>query len=261
MKNNEKNLGPVLVSFVAIFAAIGMILEACAVLFGYDPVLRVFKMDSKIAAASVAALFILSAAAIGLSIFVSKLGKMNSEAPESFASGTVAAIGGFAMIVTSVFFMFFGGNMSGAQKMSSVILLALSVPSGLYFILGTSKRDIKTDILAFFPPIWYAICLIRMYFEAETAINDPIRILLQVSLVSIMLALMYELKLRVKGTGKLMFTVTASLSVILECASAVAVFLLYFTVKIGTAADLFLAISSLGIVMYLISKLSGYYKM
>ncbi len=260
MKNNKKNLGPVLVSFVAIFAVIGMIFEACAVLFGYDPVLRVFKMDSKIAVASVAVLFILSAAAISLAICVSKLGKMNAEAPESFASGTVAAIGGFAMIITSVFLMFFGGNASGLLRLFSVILLAISIPTGLYFILGTSKRDKRTAVLAFFPPIWYAICLIRMYFEAETAINDPIRILLQVSLVSIMLALLYELKLRIKGTGKLMFTVTVSLSVILECASAVAVFLLYFTVKVGTAADLFLAISSLGIVMYLISKLSGYYK-
>ena len=57
-RNNDINLGTALLSFTAIFAVIGMITETCAILFGYDANMRVFKLGSKIATVSVAALFI-----------------------------------------------------------------------------------------------------------------------------------------------------------------------------------------------------------
>ncbi len=260
-RNRNRNLGPVLISFTAIFSVIGMIFETCAILFGYDANMRVFKLGSKIAPASVAALFILSIAAVSLAICVGKLGKMRTKASNSGLSDIVSSVGGFAMAASSVMFLVESWKETGPLKLFTVILVLLSVPTALYFFLGTDKNDRFTTVLSFFPPIWNAVCLVRLYFDSETAINDPVRILLQVTLVSVMLALMYELKLRVKETGKLMFTVTVPLATVLSCASFMSVILLFVIVRVGSIANVLLSAGSLLMSLYLLMRLNGYYKM
>lgn len=267
-RNRYKNLGPVLISFTAILAVIGMIFETVAILFGYDPVMRVFKLRSSVASASVAALFIISIAMISIAICVGKLGKMRSKAPGNGLSDTVSTVGGFALAAFSTVLLVQTFKKWAEMEqfklspldMFTVILFAVSIPTALYFFLGTAKGDKRTTFLAFFPPIWNAMCLVRLYFDAETAINDPVRILLQITLVTVMLALMYELKLRVKGTGKVMFTVTASLSTVLACSSFMSVMLLFVIVKVGTVADMLLSMGTLFVSLYLLMRLSAYYK-
>ncbi len=260
-RNINRNLGPVLISFTVIFAVIGMIFETVAILFGYDPNMNVFKLGSKVASASVAALFILSIATVTLAICVGKVGKMHSRAPSSGLGDVISSVGGFALAVSSVMFLIDSWEATGPLKLFTVILVLVSVPAALYFFLGTEKRDRLTTILAFFPPIWNAICLVRLYFDSKTAINDPVRILLQITLVSVMLALLYELKLRIKGTGKIMFTITASLSTVLACSSFMSVMLLFVIVKVGSAADMLLSSGTLLISLYHLIRLSGYYKL
>ena len=259
-RRNNYNLGPALISFTAIFAVIGMIVQTCAILFGYDANMRVFKLGSKIATVSVAALFILSILTITLAICVGKLGKMRSHARGNGISEAVGAIGGFAMTASSIIFLM---NLSGtgALKLFTVILFIISIPAGLSFFLGKTVSDKTSMVLSFFPPLWNAVCLVRLYFDSKNAINDPVRILLQITLVTVMLALTYELKLRVKGTGKIMLTVTASLATVLACSSFTSIALLYFIVRIGGVADVLLSLSSLLISLYLLMRLGAYYKL
>ena len=259
-RNKYKNLGVVLVSFTAIFAVIGMIFETVAILFGYDANMRVFKLGSKVGTASVAALFILSIATVTLAICTGKLAKMRTRTRNSSFGDVIASVGGFAMAASSVMFLIESWNSTGALKVFTVILVVLSVPVALYFLLGTEKRDRLTTFLSFFPPIWNAACLVRLYFDSETAINDPVRILLQVTLVAVMLALMYDLKLRTMETGKIMFTVTASLATVLACSSFMSIMLLFVIVKVGSIARILLSASLLLMSLYLLLRLNGYYK-
>ncbi len=260
-RNINNNLGPGLIAFTVILSVIGMIFETAAILFGYDPTMRVFKLGSKIASASVAALFILSIAMISIAICVGKLGKMRAKTSNSGLADVLSSIGGFAMAASSVFFLVESWNATGPLKIFTIILVLVSAPTALYFFLGTENNDTKTTVLSFFPPIWNATCLVRLYFDSETAINDPVRILLQITLVTVMLALMYELKLHIKGTGKLMFTVTASLATILACSSFASVMILFVIVKVGSAADVLLSAGTLLISLYLLMRLNGYYKL
>lgn len=255
------NLGPVLISFTAIFAVIGMIFETLAILFGYDAHMRVFKLGSQVATASVAALFILSIATITLAICVGKVGKMRIRVQNSNLADIISAIGGFALAASSVFFLVESWNATGALKLFTVILVLISVPSAMYFFLGADRRDRLSTFCAFFPPLWNAACLVRLYFDSETAINDPVRILLQITLVAVMLALMYELKLRIRGTGHIMFTVTAPVAVVLSCASFTSIILLRLLVKVESAANVLLSAGLLLISLYLMMRLSVYYKL
>ncbi|MBQ7779184.1 MAG: hypothetical protein IJ404_01715 [Clostridia bacterium] len=259
-RNKYRNLGVVLVSFTAIFAVIAMIFETVCILFGYDPVMHVFKLGSKLGSASVAALFVLSIAAVTLAICVGKLGKMRTKTHNGGIGDVISSVGGFAMAASSVMFLIESWGTAGLLKIFSIILVVLSIPVALYFLLGTEKNDRLTTVLSFFPPIWNAACLIRLYFDSEAAINDPVRILLQVTLVSVMLALMYDLKLRTMGTGKIMFTVTASLSTVLACASFMSIMLLFVVWKECTIADLLLSTGILLITLYHLIRLNGYYK-
>ncbi len=279
-RDRYNNLGPVLLSFTAIFSVIGMVFETLAILSGYDPNMRVFKLGSKIATASVAALFILSIATVTLAICVGKLGRMRTIVPNSGAADIVSAVGGFMTAASAVLFLVESMNgmnekikdaesvgkelgafeAMGALGIFSIILVLISVPAALSFFLGMGNKSKLTTALAFFPPIWNAACLIRMYFDSQTAINDPVRILQQITLVSVMLALMYELKLRVKGTGKIMFTVTASLATVLSCSSFVSTLLLFVIVKVESVANMLLASGTLLISLYLLMRLNEYYR-
>lgn len=259
-RNNDINLGTALLSFTAIFAVIGMITETCAILFGYDANMRVFKLGSKIATVSVAALFILSILTVTLAICVGKIGRMRAHPHSNALSELVAAIGGFAMTASSIIFLIESWGNGGTLKLFTVLLFLVSIPAGLNFFLGKTMNERISTVLAFFPPLWNATCLVRLYFDSENAINDPVRILLQITLVTVMLALTYELKLRVKGTGQIMFTVTASLATVLASSSFMSIALLYFIVKVGSVGDLLLSLASLLVSLYLLMRLGAYYK-
>ena len=265
---NYKHFGPALISFTLILSVIGMIFETVAILFGYDAKMCVFKLESGVAKASVAALFILSIAMITIAICIGKIGKMKTKAKDSGLAEMISSVGGFALATSSVLFLYdtIVAKREGSKEsieallLFSVILVIASIPMAINFFIGAGKSGKLATALAFFPPIWNAACLIRLYFDAETAINDPVRILLQITLVTVMLALLYELKLRVKGTGKIMFTVAASLSTVLASASFMSVMLLFTIVKVGTAADMLLSTGTLLVSLYLLMRLSAYYK-
>ncbi|MBQ8254438.1 MAG: hypothetical protein IJY94_02925 [Clostridia bacterium] len=264
-RNRNINYGPILLSFTAIFAVIGMIFETLAILFGYDANMRVFKLGSKVATASVAALFILSIATITLAICVGKLGKMKTRVPNSGLADVISTVGGFALAASSVLLLAesWGSKIdeAGALRAFTVILVIVSIPTALYFVLGTERRDRLSTFLSFFPPLWNAACLIRLYFDSETAVNDPVRILLQITLVAVMLALMYELKLKVRGTGHIMLTVTAPVATVLSCASFTSIILLYLIVKVGSVANVLLSAGTLLLSLYLMTRLGAYYEL
>ncbi len=258
--NDRAYFGSVLVSFTAIFSVIAMAVQACAVLFGYDPVMQVYKLDSTIAAVSTAVLSVLSVLASVLSVFAVKRAGIAVKAKDNVVIAVLSAMGGCAMILSSVLLFFENGKASGPLGSFTVALVLFSLPAGLYFILGTQKEDKIAVVLSFFPTGWYAVCLMRLYFDTNAAINDPIRVLLQISFVFIMLALLFELRMRVKGSGGLAFALTSSLSAILGCASAISVFLLYFITKSVSSGEFFVSLASLITCFYLILKLNGYMK-
>jgi hypothetical protein len=264
-KIRNTNLGPVLLSFTAIFAVIGMIFETVAILFGYDARMRVFKLGSQVATASVAALFILAIATITVAVCVGNLGKMRTRVPNSNLADVISAIGGFALAASSILLLIESWKSTideaGALKFFTVLLVLVSIPTALYFFVGANKRDRLTTFLSFFPPLWNAVCLIRLYFDSETAINDPVRILLQITLVAVMLALMYELKLKIRGTGHVMLTVTAPVATVLSCASFTSMILLYLIPRVVSIANVLLSIGSLLLSLYLMMRLGAYYKL
>ena len=258
---NYEFLGTVLTSCTLILSVIAMMFESVAIVLGYDKVMRVFKLQSKVATVSVVALFVLSIAMGTLAICVGKIAKMRPKAQNSAATDTVGIVGGLSLAVSSVLFLVDSLKVADASalKFFTILLVVISVPTALSYIVGVEKTKLST-FLAFFPPLWNATCLVRLYFDAGTAINDPVRILLQITLVAVMLALMYELKLRVYGTGKIMFTMTATIATVLSSASFAAILLLSVLLKVETTANLLLAVGTLLSSAYLLIRLDMYYK-
>ncbi len=272
MHRRKDNSAMLLTVITAVSAVIGMIFQSMAVLYGYDAAMRVFKQGSGEGTTAVALLFVLSALLAAAAVIFAKRGEVSYELPEGNIVPSLSAVGGAAVTISGILLLIseiFSSKLpisvllSRPYEIMTVLLFAVSLPAGMSLILsgfGGGKVNSFSKALSFFPPIWAAIGLLRIYFDTAAAINDPVRVLLQISLVAVMLALLFDLKLSVKGTGFVSFSVAASLSGLLGACASLSVFILYFATKSVTAAVMFLSLAELILCMYLVARLNARFK-
>lgn len=76
------------------------------------------------------------------------------------------------------------------------LLAALcAVPAAIYFVVIAIKKDPykkTTAILGFFVVLWATFNLMGEYFNMNTPLNNPVRVLHQISYISIMLFFLYD---------------------------------------------------------------------
>ena len=81
-----------------------------------------------------------------------------------------------------------------------IIMTLLSIPTAAYLIISAvTKTEEKPALtaLGFFPVLWTAVCLLRIYFDRTSAINNPVKIFSQMALAAVMLFFLSELRIRV----------------------------------------------------------------
>ena len=234
--------------YTATFTAIGMFFQAMAVVFGYDPVMQVFKSESTIGTISCAILFAECIIYAILSIFLLKGNKQLPQNPlVSDASAFFSTVAGCVMIVSSVMLFIETGAVSENVRTITTTMTVLSIPAGISFILSSLNQSLNKILsyLGFFPVLWAATCLLRIYFDTGAAINDPIRILFQISFVVVMLALLFEQKVRVGKKGTLPLIIFSGIAVILGCAAVLSMTVLFFIPRTVTIGEVLLAASEL----------------
>lgn len=261
--DKKKIMGTTLIALSAVFAVICMFFQVLAVLFGYDASMQVFKRNSAISVSSVAVLFVFSAVLIGLSIAASRRHDKTCPARIGGVASFLSVCGGCAMLLSSLVLLCEIGNGRGAFAAITLFLAISSILAGEYMVLSAVdviKRERALTLMSLFPPIWAAACLMRMYFETGSAINDPVRVLSQLSLVFVMLSLLFETKMKIKGCGFASFAATATVSLILSCSALVSTSLLYLVTKTVSVGELLLSLSELIISLCLITRLGACFR-
>lgn len=261
--DKKKIMGASLIALCAVFAVIGAFVQALAVLFGYDASMQVFKRNSAISASATAVLVLFSAVLAALSIAASvKYDKTRPVRAGAFTS-FLSVCGGCVALLSSLALLCEIGTGGGMFAAITIFLAVTSIFAGEYMVLSAVdviKSERVLTVMSFFPPIWAASCLMRMYFETGSAINDPVRVLLQLSLVFVMLSLLFETKMKIKGNGFAAFAATATVSLILCCSASVSTSLLYLITKTVSEGELLLSLSGLIISLRLITRLGACFR-
>lgn len=248
--------------FTVIFAVISAMVQSLTVLFSYESVAQVYKRGSALSVLSVVLMLAMCAAASVMWIVKAKKNKLVSTGESSYLSVLFGICSGLFVVISSVVLYIEGMsdlNVQGVKTIKTIssLLMVTSLPCGAYLaVFGIKKKLEKLlSILGFFPVIWTVICLLRIYFENYSVINDPMKKLFQISFAFLMLAFLFEFKLSIFGEGGIYYTVSTSVAVILGTASSMSQMLLYFITKTVSVGEVLLGISQMIICLYLTVKL------
>jgi len=244
------------VMLLLVFAVLAMLAQATAVMLGYDAAMRVYKLGNPIGMLTGWMLAVM--ACVHLSSFFTLKGDNEPSGweipPCDQLTAFFAAVGGILTTLSSFFLAWETKQATGSLSTMSVLLVLASLPAAAYFVLTGLRMKEGEPILTslgFFPVLWLAFCLMRCYFEEKAVINDPLRVLFQLSLVAVMLAFLGELKMRVGKKGARLFFGAAGVAVILGLSSVVSMVLLRVVVHRLSNGELLLTLSELALCLYL----------
>ncbi len=267
-RNSEnQNPGAGLSLFIGAFTVAALIFQTIAVLGSYEAHMHVYKNDSPLGLVSGIVIAVLAVILAVIAFFNARRSVYGEDnIPRMSGAEVVSSVmfGGFMLV--SSFLLFF--EMKNAHVNTAMVkgitgvLVLVSIPSASYYILSALNLIGETakKLLGICPTLWASVCLMRIYFDVGTAINDPVRILFQVSFVFIMLALLFEERIAVTGKGVVLFVVSASLSVLLGCSAAVSMLILFFTSTTVALGELLLAVCEIIACLYMLLRVSSYMK-
>ena len=219
-----------------LFTLLGTVGQSLALRFGYDCFYGVYRTDSSIGTVVAWCLFAFVILLSSALLILPKDKQPDEIAPCGNGLAFFSSVGGVASICTSLLVFLDVMQQNGAIKTLSLLLLLFSLPTGAYLILSAlsqKKEDKLLTVLGFFPVIWLALCLVRIYFDRTSAINDPMQILLQISLAAIMLYFLTELRARVGKPGSRLRLVAGMTATLLGSASSVSIIFLYISLQNG----------------------------
>jgi len=256
-----------------ILTAVGTVGQFLAIHFGYSQQMGVYSQSNPIGPIVGWCLFAFVLLLAGFALLLPKESDVTPVPPCGNGLAFLSAMSGGIAICASLFMLLDVMKTTGPIKTLSLLLVILSLPAGYYLIRSATTRkteDKLLTILGFFPVLWLAVCLIRIYFDRTSAINDPVQLLLQLSLAAIMLYFLTELRSRVGKPDYRLRLAAGGVATLLGMASSGTLILLYFGLGGGTTnvsgglnrtvvtrGELFLAVAELLMALYAAGRLAA----
>ena len=98
----------------------------------------------------------------------------------------------------------------------------------------------------------------RLYFDRTSAINDPMMILLQLSLAALMLAFMMEERIRVGKKGFCLLMTLSAIGVLLGSSASVSMIVFRLNGGSLTGGEVMLSVTELILSLYFFARLTEY---
>lgn len=141
-----------------------------------------------------------------------------------------------------------------------IIMTLLSIPTAAYLIISAvTKTEEKPALtaLGFFPVLWTAVCLLRIYFDRTSAINNPVKIFSQMALAAVMLFLLSELRIRVGKPVMRVYLAFSGAAAMLGFSYSVSLIAAYLSGVGGLSGDVLLAVVILLCAVYAFSGMAA----
>ncbi|MHB1154752.1 MAG: hypothetical protein ACYCWE_19155 [Eubacteriales bacterium] len=170
-----------------------------------------------------------------------------------------AILSGFQLLASVLFNLYYymTGMYTGMTSLRTAVLIT-AIPAAVYFIITAMSRNPKKTVLilcGFFTIIWAALYLMCIYFDMSSPLNSPIRVLNQLSLITIMLYFIFEIRYLL-GKPRPRFYLPASLLAMLFISlSSVSDLLLTFAGFRTSTNDTVFRIAEVAILLYITARL------
>lgn len=141
-----------------------------------------------------------------------------------------------------------------------IIMTLLSIPTAAYLIISAlTKTEEKPALtaLGFFPVLWTAVCLLRIYFDRTSAINNPVKIFSQMALAAVMLFFLSELRIRVGKPVLRVYLAFSGAAAMLGFSYSVSLIAAYLSGVGGLSGDVLLAVVILLCAVYAFSGMAA----
>lgn len=141
-----------------------------------------------------------------------------------------------------------------------IIMTLLSIPTAAYLIISAvTKTEEKPALtaLGFFPVLWTAVCLLRIYFDRTSAINNPVKIFSQMALAAVMLFFLSELRIRVGKPVLRVYLAFSGAAAMLGFSYSVSLIAAYLSGVGGLSGDVLLAVVILLCSVYAFSGMAA----
>ena len=141
-----------------------------------------------------------------------------------------------------------------------IIMTLLSIPTAAYLIISAvTKTEEKPALtaLGFFPVLWTAVCLLRIYFDRTSAINNPVKIFSQMALAAVMLFFLSELRIRVGKPVMRVYLAFSGAAAMLGLSYSVSLIAAYLSGVGGLSGDVLLAVVILLCAVYAFSGMAA----
>ncbi len=261
--NKKKKTIRLYLLLTLLLTAVGAAAQTYALLFDYDASMSVYRSTDGAGAAVGWTLFAF-VLVLGSSLFLLPKEKaLRPVPPCGNALAFVAAVSAAAAVGSSVIVALDAAGTGGAIGAVSFLLALTSFPAGAYFLLMALFRrgnETALSVLGFFPVVWLSLGLMRIYFDRGSAINDPVKTLLQISLAAIMLYFLFELRARVGKGGFRLRVAFGAVALLLGFASSTSMLALVFAGVPIVRGEVILAVAELFLTLYVGGRLWDIYQ-
>lgn len=258
----------VMMIITAAASVIAALAHTAILLFSYDSSLGVYANNS-ISPKLFIAGTVIGLAAVVISALAIPSGACGTDrvpvcgtAEAFFAAMAGAAIFAYSLMNCIISYLPSERATSGdsSAQLLWLLMTAFAVPTAAYLIISAiTKNDSskKLTVLGFFPVLWTAVCLLRIYFDRTSAINDPVKIFSQMALAAIMLYFLSELRIRVGKPVLRMYAAFAGISAMLGFSYSVSVIIAYFAGVGALSGEILLATVILLSSVYAFSRMAA----
>lgn len=196
------------------------------------------------------------------SYFITKnnTGMKTLPAPGRFVVFT-AILGGFQLGAAVLFNIYYyvTGVYSGMTSLRAAVFIT-AVPAAVYFISTALTGNPKKNVLiicGFFTVIWAALYLMCIYFDMSSPLNSPVRILNQLSLITVMLYFIFELRYLLDKPRPRLYLPASLLAILFISLSSVSDLILTFTGFRSSTQDTVFRIAEVAVMLYITARLSS----
>ncbi|MDD4772560.1 MAG: hypothetical protein PHZ09_03025 [Eubacteriales bacterium] len=142
-----------------------------------------------------------------------------------------------------------------------VVVLITAIPAAAYFIITAFSPDPKENILivcGFFVIIWAALYLMCVYFDMSSPLNSPVRILEQLSLITIMLYFVFEIRFLFKKPRPRLYLPVSLLAMLFISLSSISDLILTFAGFRASTQDTVFGITQAAAALYITARVRSY---
>ena len=245
-----------------ILTVLATIAESFVLKIGYDYRLGVYSATNPIGKITAYFIFVSvlvlfsSAFAIDKSLDSKVRGFYACTVQEAF----FASVSGGLVLAYSVMTYLNRFEKAGGSLLPTLILIFSFPMAGYLIFTALSKKRCSRVLtgLGFFPVIWTSVCLLRIYFDRTSAINNPIKIFTQISLVAIMLYFLVELRFRVGRPSVGIYIALSSVASLLGISNSTSLLIAEFTSSEKLSNEVILSFAEFFISFYILMRLVNF---